>query len=1081
MATRTKRYIDLYINGKQVENDIKSVNDAMRKLRNEQARMTIGSEKYVQKAKEIRKLKGILSQHRADINKTKSGWLSLGKAANGFNKYFGIITAVGASLLGVAYSTQEWIKGNVGLSDSLANVMKTTGLTRKEVRELYTDFKYMNTRIPRKELLGLAEEAGRLGKKGKKDIMAFVEVANKISVALGDDFGGEAQKATLEVGKLTDNLKVGAEYGVDFGEAMEKVGSGINEVAANSKAQAPYMVEWMKRTQGLGKLANLTAADIMGYAATFDESGQAVEMSATAINKLVVDMFTDSSEYAKVAGISTKEFAELVETDANAALIKMLEGLKGNNDGLGIMVKKFDAMDIDGTRATQALASVVGNLDRLKINQKTANKAMEEGTSLMNEYNIKNENLAGNVERLSRFIRGKFINSGMVEYLEQIVGKMTKWTEIKLSEKLEDERIELRKLESKVYDTNTKYEDRIKLIKKMSDDYPELLGNIDAEKISNEDLRNKLTETNEVLKMKILLQQKEEETSAKNEIALGKGVDRMIQEDKLRGEMLKIQEKYNLEKRTEGTLMEKADFAFKKLNEYQKENSSMAKNNIAGFARQQEINSFNLKLQKLRDLMLQEEEYSNQAKRSEIERDDLENFYYTKNFGLSRAEYLEKLKNDKASAESAEELIIIEAEARQAAIDAAVEANKKAAEDNKDLLYRKWIDEGERALAELELQAKEMQDIISKAKEPKENEEEEALDSPEMLRAVEATIKKNYEVRRKTALIDYENRQIDHKQYWAVIAQIDTDEKAALDEANATWADKNMETIMKVAEYTVQTLQVLQQALSVYHEAKAAQDAKELDRFVTNQDLEKESLERRLKAGELSRKKYSIAVEKLDKQLEAKQKELQYREDKRRWQSSLLASVVNVAQGITAALSLMPPANFIMAGITGVLGAAQIGVIAANPPKKYAKGGFTKGEETYIAGEDGNTEYIAPGWQVNDPTLGPIIQDLDRIRTGKNPNHLLNSNVSAIPSSRAVDVASRMGAGDSYSSSSTQSTVNHYSQSSSDNTNQQMLNEIRIMNRYLSDPKNRRATINHDLQIQHNEEMDSFNSLSVME
>ena len=63
------------------------------------------------------------------------------------------------------------------------------------------------------------------------------------------------------------------------------------------------------------------------------------------------------------------------------------------------------------------------------------------------------------------------------------------------------------------------------------------------------------------------------------------------------------------------------------------------------------------------------------------------------------------------------------------------------------------------------------------------------------------------------------------------------------------------------------------------------------------------------------------------------------------------------------------------------MGAAQIAVIASQPLPEYAKGGLTDGAKMYIAGEAGQ-EWISPNWMLKDKTTGPIIQQLEMVRSG---------------------------------------------------------------------------------------------------
>jgi TP901 family phage tail tape measure protein len=485
----------------------KDLRQTLRTLTREQENLNRKSKEWKTYQRNIRLVRAEMKKVNGSLQ-THGSFLS--KASNSFNKYFGIASAGIATLTGVVFSVKEWTKGLVDLDDALADVMKTTGLTRAEVRGMYTDFRYLNTRTPRKELLLLAEEAGRLGKKSKKDIEDFVEVANQIKVALGDDLGGEASVAIREVGKLTDIYRVGEQYGTGFKDSMTKVGSAINEVSANSNTQAPYLIDYLKRMGGIAGQMDINASKVIGYASALDQLGQSQEMAATAQGKVMVDMFKDQAKYAEIANMSTADFSRLLETDANEAFLKLLEGLNGNNEGFSVMAKKLDDLGIDGARAVQVLSVLSANTKMVREQQAMANKAMNEGTSLANEYNIKNNNLAGSMDKISRALRAKFINSGFLEWMEKAVSKAAEWTEIPVSKKLQEEQASLNLLVASITNAANSQETRNTFIKELQKEYPDFLGNLDAEKVTNEELSKKLKEVNEQYENKILLAVKEE-------------------------------------------------------------------------------------------------------------------------------------------------------------------------------------------------------------------------------------------------------------------------------------------------------------------------------------------------------------------------------------------------------------------------------------------------------------------------------------------------------------------------------------------------------------------------------------------
>jgi TP901 family phage tail tape measure protein len=381
-------------------------------LKLELRNMIPGSAKYKKLEAELRAIDGRMRELSGNARMAES---SISRLANGFNKYFALATGVIATGTGMVLSIQKVIDFNGKLSDSQSDVMKTTGMTRDEVDDLTRSFGLMKTRTARIELLNLAGDAGRLGITGVKNLRDFVEEMNKMKVALGDDLSDEQIK---EVGKITDIYNVGIQTGKEFSGAMNAVGSAINEVSASGANAAPYLVDYLKRQSGIAKQAKIGADQNIGYAATFDEIGQSVEVSATAMNKVWMDLFDDPSTYAKIAGMSIKDFNNLLQTDSNEAMIRFLEGLNGNNEGLSVMVEKLKDIDVGGARGAQALSALAGSTDKLREKQQLANQSLEEATSLTNEYNIKNNNFAATIDKINKKMMGWLASETIVNKLE---------------------------------------------------------------------------------------------------------------------------------------------------------------------------------------------------------------------------------------------------------------------------------------------------------------------------------------------------------------------------------------------------------------------------------------------------------------------------------------------------------------------------------------------------------------------------------------------------------------------------------------------------------------------------------------
>lgn len=540
MPSNYTRRISLYINGKEVKNEIASIKAEMNKLVSQQARMTIGSKEYVAAGKQIKQLKGIIAEHNEQLRVTAGGWAGLKKAADGFNRYFAMVTAGIAAASGFVLSIKSMISGNAELSDSLSDVAKTTGLTNKEVKELYSSLGKIDTRTSRKELLDLAYVAGKLGYTSQSDILGFVKAADQIGVALSKDLGGNVEDAVTSLGKLSDIFKTDDQFGIE--QALLKTGSAINALGAAGTANEAYIVEFTKRLGGIAPQAGLSIEQVLGLGATLDQLGQQTETSSTAITQLLTKMFKNPAEFAAIAGVKVEEFSKILKTDANEALILFLEGLQKNKGGLTELAAKFGDLGVDGSRAITVIGALSNNTDMLREAQLLANSEFEKGTSLTNEFNLKNENLAGNLERIGKFIRSAFVNSGVNEALAGIVSKVAELTKIPLSATLEEERIKVNVLTGRLLEANTSLGERKKLVTELRSLAPTVVEGIDAESVAYNKLRLNLAEYNKEAMNRVIIQRSQESIDKKNNELLDIAGGRLEKEEILRRQLLKLAE-----------------------------------------------------------------------------------------------------------------------------------------------------------------------------------------------------------------------------------------------------------------------------------------------------------------------------------------------------------------------------------------------------------------------------------------------------------------------------------------------------------------------------------------------------------
>lgn len=371
---------------RDLEFSIKAINQQI-------AGMDRGTEKFKQMQLQAKQLKAELQAVRAE-GVAQESWIK--RSADTFNRMQGLAISAIAAISGITFTVKKCVEEYAKMDDEMTNVRKYTGQAADEVERMNEDFKKMDTRTPRQKLNQLAEDAGRLGITSTAAIEEFVDGADKINVALGDDLG---EKAVSQIGKLAQMF--GEDKTKGLRGAMLSTGSAINELAQNSSASAGYLVDFTARVAGVGKQAGFTQAQIMGLASVLDQNMQQDETAATAVQNLLAKMFQDSAKFAKIAGLNVKEFANTLKKDANTALLQFLAAMRSKG-GFAELAPMFEEMKMDGSRATGVLTVLADKLDDVKSAQHLANEAYEEGTSVLNEFNTQNESVQAQLDKAGK-------------------------------------------------------------------------------------------------------------------------------------------------------------------------------------------------------------------------------------------------------------------------------------------------------------------------------------------------------------------------------------------------------------------------------------------------------------------------------------------------------------------------------------------------------------------------------------------------------------------------------------------------------------------------------------------------------
>lgn len=389
---------------------VKAIRDAIKTTTAQMERLDRSTEQYAKKQKELAVLRAELDKINSSANKASSGLSQIGQTMKRLATYVLVYAGFNKLTEGI----QKMYGMNVALSDQLSDIEKTTGLSGQSLANLSDQILRIDTRTPVEQLNNLAVAAGKLGISAEEDVMGFVRAGNIINVALGEDLGDDAIN---NLAKLNDILGITKRLGVE--QALLATGSAINELGQSSTANEGYLVDFAQRMGGIAAQAGLTIQQVLALGSASDQLGQNVEVSATALNKVITTLVSQTGQVAKAIGVTKQELQSALDAGTWEGLMLVFEKLAGKG-GLAAIAPLMGDLGSDGARLNQVISALTSDTGRLTRELNIANDAFAKGTSVVDEYNKKNNNLAGTIEKIGKNVKYWFMGSGIIDWMLKV-------------------------------------------------------------------------------------------------------------------------------------------------------------------------------------------------------------------------------------------------------------------------------------------------------------------------------------------------------------------------------------------------------------------------------------------------------------------------------------------------------------------------------------------------------------------------------------------------------------------------------------------------------------------------------------
>jgi len=406
----TKEWTDSKAEIKQLEAEIKKTREEMgtagmtvkqlegyyKQLNRELKDLTPGTDAYIEKTKDLQDVNTRLAAVRADtraikeeVDKSKSTWDNLKDWVTGALAAFSIV----GILESVINFTRESLKMAAGVSDAFGGIQKATGMTADEVKVLNAEIGKIDTRTAQESLLDIAQVGGQIGV-ANKEMLGFVESVDKAVVALGDEFSGGAEEVAGTMGKLSKLFKETKD--LEAGEAINDIGSAINELGAAGTATGPVVADFAMRMGQLGDLSP-QISETLGLGAAFQEMGLTAEIASGGLTNILGGAAAATAQFADHLGMTEDKFKNLINTNPNEVILQLAASFKGLPTD--VVVKQMNDLDIKSQEAQKTMMILANQTDIVRDKQELAAKAMAEGTSLTNEFNVMNNTAAAMLEK----------------------------------------------------------------------------------------------------------------------------------------------------------------------------------------------------------------------------------------------------------------------------------------------------------------------------------------------------------------------------------------------------------------------------------------------------------------------------------------------------------------------------------------------------------------------------------------------------------------------------------------------------------------------------------------------------------
>ena len=276
------------------------------------------------------------------------------------------------------------VKASVDYEYAFADVRKTVDATEEEYDRLSQSVKQMSTEVAAsaEDIAEVMSIAGQLGIENE-----HLAEFTRTMIDLGNSTNLVAADAASEAARFANIM------GMSQGQ-FQNLGSALVDLGNNYATTESEILAMSMRLDGAGKQVGLSEAQILGFATALSSVGIEAQMGGSAFSKALVKMEVASAtggdaleDFAKVSGMTAKQFKALWDSDPAAAFQSFIVGLSKMDEEGESAIATLEEIGIKEVRLRDTLLRSTNATELFSRAQETANRAWRENAALTNEAN----------------------------------------------------------------------------------------------------------------------------------------------------------------------------------------------------------------------------------------------------------------------------------------------------------------------------------------------------------------------------------------------------------------------------------------------------------------------------------------------------------------------------------------------------------------------------------------------------------------------------------------------------------------------------------------------------------------------